>query len=119
ENQLYAIDSSSVEDGRIQRRTLTTSSETLDAHDLPLVRLSDLINQDKSTADTATFLVWRRAAVSVPGKGNGIPGYRIGVDEIIATQETLVRGLGRHAYRWLGVCGAAEMFDGTVALVLD
>ena len=43
----------------------------------------------------------------------------IGVDEIIATQETLVRGLGRHAYRWVGVCGAAELFDGSVALVLD
>jgi two-component system chemotaxis sensor kinase CheA len=119
ENQLYAIDSASVEDGRTQRRTLTTNSETLDAHDLPLVRLSDLINQAKTTTDTAAFLVWRRPAVSVPAKGNGIPGYRIGVDEIIMTQEILVRGLGRHAYRWLGVCGAAEMFDGTVALVLD
>ena len=65
------------------------------------------------------FLVWRRPPVSAPGKWNGIPGYRIGVDEIIATQETLVRGLGRHAHRWVGVCGAAEMFDGSVALVLD
>jgi two-component system chemotaxis sensor kinase CheA len=119
EDQLYAIDSTSVEDERIPRRTLTTNSETLDAHDLPLVQLSDLINQDKTTTEAAAFLVWRRPAVSAPGKGNGTPGYRIGVDEIITTQETLVRGLGRHAYRWLGVCGAAEMFDGTVALVLD
>ena len=118
DNQLYGIDSSSVEDGRIQRHNLTTNSETLDAHDFPLVRLSDLINQDKTTTDPAAFLVWR-PAVSAAGKGNGIPGYRIGVDEIVATQEILVRGLGRHAYRWLGVCGAAEMSDGTVVLVLD
>jgi len=119
EHQLYAVDSASVEDGKSQRRTLTTSSETVDDHDLPLVRLTDLINQDKSTIDTAEFLVWRRPAALTPGKHHGIRGYRIGIDEIVATQETLVRGLGRHAYRWLGVCGAAEMFDGTVALVLD
>jgi chemotaxis protein histidine kinase CheA len=31
----------------------------------------------------------------------------------------LVRSLGRHAARWAGVCGAAELFDGNVALVLD
>jgi two-component system chemotaxis sensor kinase CheA len=119
ENRFYAIDSTSVEDGRIQHSTLTADGDTVDTLDLPLVRLSDLINQDKSTVDPAVFLVWRRAPVSSAGKRNGIPGYRIGIDEIIATQETLVRGLGSHAYRWAGVCGAAEMLDGTVALVLD
>ena len=118
-NQLYAIDSASVADGRSQRRTLTTDGETVDTHDLPLVRLSDLISPDRSTVDPSIFLVWRRPSVAAPGKRSGIPGYRIAVDEIIATQETLVRGLGRHAYRWVGVCGAAEMFDGSVALVLD
>jgi hypothetical protein len=64
------------------------------------------------------FIVWRRPAHSQNG-GHGVPGYRIAVDEIIATQETLIRGLGRHAYRWAGICGAAEMFDGAIALVLD
>ena len=117
--QLYAIDSTSVEDGRIQRHTISSNSETIDARDLPLVHLSDLIHEHKSTAETDAFLVWRRPPASIPGKRNGMPGYRIGVDEIITTQETLVRGLGRHAYRWVGVCGAAEMFDGSVALVLD
>ena len=117
--QLYAVDSANVEDGRISRRMITTNSETADAHDLPLVHLSDLMHEEKSTAESPVFLVWQRPPVSIPGKRNGMPGYRIGVDEIIATQETLVRGLGRHAYRWVGVCGAAEMFDGSVALVLD
>jgi two-component system, chemotaxis family, sensor kinase CheA len=118
EHQLYAIDSTSVEDGRIQRSLPRTDDDKVD-NELPLVRLVDLIKQEKSSVDTSAFLVWRRPIVSTPGKRNGIPGYRIGVDEVIATQETLVRGLGRHAYRWVGVCGAAEMFDGTVALVLD
>ena len=45
--------------------------------------------------------------------------YRIAVEDIIARQETLVRSLGRHAPRWPGVCGAAELFDSNVALVLD
>jgi two-component system chemotaxis sensor kinase CheA len=119
ENQFYAIDSTSVEDGRIQCSTLTTEGDAVDTLDLPLVHLGDLINQDKSTIDAAAFLVCRRSPVSPTGKRNGLSGYRIGVDEIIATQETLVRGLGSHAYRWVGVCGAAEMLDGTVALVLD
>jgi chemotaxis protein histidine kinase CheA len=89
EQQLYAIDSNTVEDGRIQRRTLTPNNETADVNDLPLVHLGDLINQEKSTGDPSAFLIWRRA----PAKRSGMPGYRIGVDEIIATQETLVRGL--------------------------
>lgn len=118
EHQLYAIDSASVEDGRIQRGLPRADGDNVD-NELPLVRLVDLIKQEKSNVDTNAVLVWRRPPVSTPGKRNGIPGYRIGVDEIIATQETLVRGLGRHAYRWIGVSGAAEMFDGTVALVLD
>jgi chemotaxis protein histidine kinase CheA len=45
--------------------------------------------------------------------------YRLVVDSVKGYQETLVRSLGRHAARWAGVCGAAELFDGQVALVLD
>ncbi|MCU1264253.1 MAG: Chemotaxis protein histidine kinaselike protein [Acidobacteria bacterium] len=41
------------------------------------------------------------------------------VDAIEGTQEVLVRGLGRHAALWPGVVGAAELWDGTLALVLD
>jgi len=63
-------------------------------------------------------MIWRRPSSS-KNAGSGVPGYRIAVDEIVATQETLIRGLGRHAYRWVGICGAAEIFDGPVALVLD
>ncbi len=116
-DQVYAIDATNVQDRRSTRRAIG-SSDALDAQSLPLVKLSDLINQSTITSDPTEFVVWQRPPLS-PGNGNGVPGYRIAVDEVITTQETLVRGLGRHAYRWMGVCGAAEIFDGSVALVLD
>ena len=41
------------------------------------------------------------------------------VDRVEGPEEVLVRSLGRHAGRWYGIAGAAELKDGTVALVLD
>jgi chemotaxis protein histidine kinase CheA len=41
------------------------------------------------------------------------------VDRVEGPQEVLVRKLGRHAGRWYGIAGAAELRDGSVALVLD
>jgi chemotaxis protein histidine kinase CheA len=41
------------------------------------------------------------------------------VEAIEGSQEVLVRGLGRHAALWPGVVGATELWDGSVALVLD
>ncbi len=41
------------------------------------------------------------------------------VDAVEGTQEVLVRSLGCHGARWPGVAGAAELRDGSVALVLD
>ena len=43
----------------------------------------------------------------------------IAVERIEGKQETLVRSLGRHGARWPGVSGAAELADGSVALLLD
>lgn len=54
-----------------------------------------------------------------PGGKEGDHRYALVVDGIRGQPETLVRSLGRHAARWAGVCGAAELFDGDVALVLD
>jgi two-component system chemotaxis sensor kinase CheA len=117
-DQVFAVDATNVQDGRLQRRIAGNNGDPLDPENLPLLKLSDLINQTPATADATEYIVWRPSAVSA-GQRNGIAGYRIAVEEIITTQETLVRGLGRHAYRWMGVCGAAEIFDGRVALVLD
>jgi two-component system chemotaxis sensor kinase CheA len=111
--QVFAIDARNVQDGR--RQMLVKNGGQLEPHSLPLLRLSDLMNQSTTTSADTEYIVWRPS----DSANNGVPGYRVAVDEIITTHETLVRGLGRHAYRWMGVCGAAEMFDGRVALVLD
>ena len=116
-DQVYAIDSANVADRRSQRRA-DSNGEAMESDNLPLLRLCDLIDQSPTIATPAEFVVWQRPKLS-PGAANGAAAYRIAVDEVITTQETLVRGLGRHSYRWMGVCGAAEMFDGSVALVLD
>jgi len=41
------------------------------------------------------------------------------VDAIAGQQETLVRSLGPHAALWHGISGAAELIDGSVALMID
>jgi len=109
-DRLYAIDAGHV-------HLPATAGDASDGQNLPLVPLNRLIDQSIEGDSAGQFLVWRRPAESKSAAG--VSGYRIGVDEIVAVQETLVRGLGRHAYRWLGICGAAELFDGTVTLVLD
>jgi len=114
-DQVFAIDATNVQDGRRQQLR-NNGGGPLDAQELPLLRLSELINQSTTAAGDTDYIVWRPSDSARP---DGLKGYRIAVDEIITTHETLVRGLGRHAYRWPGVCGAAEMFDGRVALVLD
>jgi two-component system chemotaxis sensor kinase CheA len=67
------------------------------------------------------MFVWQSPdnAARVVGTNDGKSRCALVVDSIKAPQETLVRSLGRHAARWAGVCGAAELFDGRVALVLD
>ncbi len=119
---LYAIDVAHVSDSSVAIRS-GSGSDATDSTNLPLVYLTSLVTLSNDYAEDVfnegdVFIVWRRPSHS-KSAANGVPGYRIGVDEIVATQETLIRGLGRHAYRWVGICGAAEMFDGVVALVLD
>lgn len=43
----------------------------------------------------------------------------IAVDAIAGQQETLVRSLGPYSSMWHGISGAAEMLDGSVALMID
>ncbi|HYX28728.1 MAG TPA: ATP-binding protein [Pyrinomonadaceae bacterium] len=105
----YAIDAAHVQ---------VNGVDTLERQRLPLVHLATLVGESIDSPEPSQAFVWRRPTEAGSAVG-GLPGYRIAVDEIVTTQETLVRGLGRHAYRWTGVSGAAEMFDGTVALVLD
>jgi two-component system, chemotaxis family, sensor kinase CheA len=113
QDRVYAIDAGQVQEPLMPGQP----GDAIDGQNLPLVHLNTLIDQAIHEDNARRSLVWRRPTESK--SANAVVGYRIGVDEIIAVQETLVRGLGRHAYRWLGICGAAELFDGTVALVLD
>jgi two-component system, chemotaxis family, sensor kinase CheA len=104
--RLYAIDAACV-----------TEDEDENQRELPWRSLSSLLGESDEPAKTETVLAWQAPPYS--SSSNGAQQYRIGVDAVVTRQETLIRGLGRHASRWPGVCGAAEMFDGNVALVLD
>ena len=68
-------------------------------------RLPVIISHLAGEGDAQDEQTLRQAAVTV----DGWDGHH----------EVLVRGLGRHASRWRGISGAAELGDGTVALMLD
>ncbi len=125
-DQLYAIESSGVvedEGPRVTQAEMLVDNDRveLQGESLPLFHLSNLLGQDIPPDIAATMIVCqspinRDAAPASNDDGNR---YALVVDTIKGHQETLVRSLGRHAARWAGVCGAAELFDGNVALVLD
>ena len=111
--QLYAIESAGVSE--------TGSDVNWRGESLPVLHLRALLGQTADHASSGSVVVWQ-----APGNGAASPRgqegghrYALVVDDIRGQQETLVRSLGRHAARWVGVCGAAELFDGNVALVLD
>ena len=88
---------------------------------LPLLHLSTLLGQTRNQDVVGNMIVWQaqKNGAGSTRTGAGKQQYALIVDSIRGHQETLVRSLGRHAARWSGVCGAAELFDGNVALVLD
>lgn len=87
--------------------------------ELPLVELRELLGLGVQEVETNGSA--RRAYVVARARQDSDAEARaaIAVDELEAQSEVLVRGLGRHAKRWLAVGGATELRDGTVALVLD
>jgi two-component system chemotaxis sensor kinase CheA len=91
-----------------------------DGENLPVFLLPDLLSEssDAIIPGTNSLLVWqadhyRPARAGVPDR------LALVVDSIEAEHETLVRSLGRHAARWHGIAGAAQLSDGNVALILD
>jgi chemotaxis protein histidine kinase CheA len=86
-----------------------------------LLSLRTLLGQAASLDAAGPIIIWQAPNNSARAQTakNGKDRYALVVDSIRGQQETLVRTLGRHAARWPGVCGAAELFDGNVALVLD
>ena len=121
-DQLYAIESSGVSDSYASdasqlRTTANVGQVDWRGESLQLLHLRTLLGQPNGNSDgDGATVVWHardHGAARIPDR------YALLIDSVIGQQETLVRSLGRHAARWSGVCGAAELLDGNVALVLD
>lgn len=120
DGRFYCIESSSVSHlGSLEKQIESNGSIDWQGEKLPLVRLRSLLAQPPVDTESArAMIVWEAANPGVARAGG--PGrLALVVDAITGQQETLVRSLGRHAARWHGISGAAELFDGNVALVLD
>ena len=113
--QLYAIDAACVSQSEV---AMDRSNDHSDEEQYPLLDLATLLGTNLPREATERVVInWKPPLTSA--RSNGSPGYRIALDGIVGRQEILVHSLGRHGARWPAVCGAAEMFDGSVALVLD
>jgi two-component system chemotaxis sensor kinase CheA len=82
---------------------------------LPLVPLTSLISDTNGLPKVDRQIL----ICAFSGDDRSETRHAIAVDSIEEPQEVLVRSLGRHAAMWPGIVGATELFDGTVALVLD
>src|SRR5882672_3066282 len=121
----YGIGSGRVIGGRLLEASELAeiqSSRIVDweGENLAVFLLPDLISEssEASAPTSNSLLVWqadhhRPARAGVPDR------LALVVDSIEAEHETLVRSLGRHAARWHGIAGAAQLSDGNVALILD
>jgi two-component system chemotaxis sensor kinase CheA len=125
-DQLYAIESAGVSEGDVPDINQPATGEDncrveWRGESLPLLHLSTLLGQSDGPDSAETMIVWQspNTGAAAPAGNDGRNRYALVVESIKGHQETLVRSLGRHAARWAGVCGAAELFDGNVALVID
>jgi two-component system, chemotaxis family, sensor kinase CheA len=126
DDQVYGIRSARVADHRsLDAPELKKISSTNTIHwngqELPVLSLRSLLSQadDEADGQRERDLIVCQADANRPARSRGPDRFALIVDSVYGKQETLVRGLGRHAARWLGVSGAAELLDGNVALVLD
>ncbi len=82
-----------------------------------IVELSELLgDSSRKSGRKMRKLVTVHASAT---NGSVAETFHLIVDDVESSQEVLVRSLGRHAGRWYGVSGAAELSDGSVALVVD
>ena len=126
DDQFYGIRSARVADHRsldAPELKKITSTNTIDwnGQEMPVLSLRSLLSQadDEEDGQRGRDLIVWQADTNRPARSRGIGQFALIVDSVCGKQETLVRGLGRHATRWPGVSGAAELLDGNVALVLD
>lgn len=91
---------------------------SVDGENFRIVHLSTLVGGTSRPEKTdGTMLVCDFSNLG----GDRSVNDRVGlvVDGVAANQRVLVRNLGSHGGRWFGVAGAAEMRDGSVAILLD
>jgi two-component system, chemotaxis family, sensor kinase CheA len=122
---LYCLDANIVRRcAQISENEIELSHEgpicRLDNELLPIFYLRRLLGQSVEDGDSGQKLTLLLCEFSGVDDSQKIP-KRMGlmVDCLVSEEEVLVRGLGPHGGRWYGVAGAAELIDGTVALVLD
>jgi two-component system chemotaxis sensor kinase CheA len=110
----YCVDASLVVD-RCASNEIVNDSLEWQAETLPVVPLRSLVSQTNGQRKPDTQVL----ICAFPSNDSDKTRRAIAVDSIEATPEILVRSLGRHGAMWPGIVGATELFDGTVALVLD
>jgi two-component system, chemotaxis family, sensor kinase CheA len=89
------------------------SNEAIDDKTQQQFNLDKLLGFDATDIDNNAELICRVEDSKVPGS------IVLLVNEVLGTEQVLVRSLGSRGGRWLGVAGAVEMRDGTVVLLLD
>jgi chemotaxis protein histidine kinase CheA len=87
--------------------------------ELPLLRLDDLLAASPAPPNGARSVLICKTGEHRPSVSSHRKGVALLVDGIAGQQESLVRSLGPHATLWHGVSGAAELMDGSIALMID
>lgn len=123
DKQFYCFDSSIVADRvNLSDGQISPDAQHVEWHgeNLRLLRLSSLLAGANGVAPNSP----RAMLVCKPSEHRqALAAHQnhvaIAVDAIAGQQETLVRSLGPHSNLWHGISGAAEMLDGSVALMID
>lgn len=100
-----------------KRKTLRVKKS--DAAPAQLSKLLGLDSPGKKSLKAQRLITCQLALSDDQQNGDKPSQIEILVDAFETTQEVLVRSLGRFGGRWYGITGAAELRDGSVALVLD
>ena len=87
--------------------------------EMSLLRLSDLLASSPSSANNARSVLICKTCEPRTNISAHHKRVALLVDAIAGQQEILVRSLGPHATLWHGVSGAAELMDGSIALMID
>ncbi|HKO36239.1 MAG TPA: ATP-binding protein [Pyrinomonadaceae bacterium] len=121
--QFYCFDSSIVADRvSLSEDQISPEAQQVEwqGENLRLLRMSNLLTGANGAPPSSP----RAMLVCQPSEHRqALGGHQnrvaIAVDAIAGQQETLVRSLGPYSSLWHGISGAAEMLDGSVALMID